>query len=106
MLFSLKDLSSKLSPSHGSEGLHTVKTNSFTLHHFESITGMMFIINTDPDIQGTYEKHSVSIDLIRCWINLKIQNPLFYFINCRYVPGSPAYLLTFICGLCGEESVI
>jgi hypothetical protein len=65
MLFSLKDLSSKLSPSQGSEGLHTVKTNSFTLHHFESITGMMFIINTDPDIQGTYEKHSVPIDLIR-----------------------------------------
>jgi hypothetical protein len=66
MLFSLKDLSSKLSPSQGSEGLHTVKTNSFTLHHFESITGMMFVINTDPDIQGTYEKYLVSIDLIRC----------------------------------------
>lgn len=66
MLFSLKDLSSKLSPSQGSEGLHTVKTNSFTLHHFESITGMMFVINTDPDIQGTSEKYLVSIDLIRC----------------------------------------
>ena len=52
MLFSLKDLSSKLSPSAGAEGLHTVKTNTFTLHHFESFTGMMFVLNTAPEVQG------------------------------------------------------
>ena len=52
MLFSLKDVASKLSPSQGSEGLHTVKTNTFTLHHFESLTGMMFVLNTAPDIPG------------------------------------------------------
>lgn len=52
MLFSLKDVSSKLSPSPGVDGLHTVKTNTFTLHHFESLTGMMFVLNTAPEIQG------------------------------------------------------
>lgn len=52
MLFSLKDLSSKLSPSQGSEGLHTMKTNTFTLHHFESLTGLMFVLNTDAETQG------------------------------------------------------
>jgi hypothetical protein len=52
MLFSLKDLSSKLSPTQSQEGLHTVKTNAFTLHHFESLTGMVFILNTDPGVAG------------------------------------------------------
>ena len=52
MLFSLKDLSSKLSPTAGAEGLHTVKMNTFTLHHFESFTGMMFVLNTAPEVQG------------------------------------------------------
>lgn len=54
MLFSLKDVSSKLSPTPGIDGLHTVKTNTFTLHHFESLTGMMFVLNTAPEIQGKY----------------------------------------------------
>ena len=54
MLFSLKDVSSKLSPTPGIDGLHTVKTNTFTLHHFESLTGMMFVLNTAPEIQGTF----------------------------------------------------
>jgi trafficking protein particle complex subunit 1 len=55
MLFSLKDVSSKLSPSPGVDGLHTVKTNTFTLHHFESLTGMMFVLNTAPEIQGNVQ---------------------------------------------------
>lgn len=66
MLFSLKDLASKLSPpSQGKENLHTVKTNSFTLHHFESLSGLVFIINTDPDTpsKGTYMLIIFSINL-------------------------------------------
>lgn len=52
MLFSLKDLVSKLSPSPFVEGLHTVKTNSFTLHHFQSVTGMVFVLNSDAETAG------------------------------------------------------
>ena len=52
MLFSLKDLASKLSPTPSVDGVHVVKTNSFTLHHFQSATGIMFIINTSPDVTG------------------------------------------------------
>lgn len=51
MLFSLKDLASKLSPTPG-ENLHCVKTNAFTLHHFESMTGLVFILNSDADTAG------------------------------------------------------
>jgi hypothetical protein len=53
MLFSLKDLTSKLSPdSQGLDHLHTVKTNSFTLHHYQSPSGLMFVLNTAADIPG------------------------------------------------------
>jgi trafficking protein particle complex subunit 1 len=70
MLYSLKELTSKISPSKGPEGLHTVKTNvschliafsansiffsqTYTLHHFESGTGMTFIMNSDPSTSGS-----------------------------------------------------
>jgi trafficking protein particle complex subunit 1 len=52
MLYSLKDLTSKMAPTLGPEGLHTVKTNSYTLHHFESVTGMTFVMNSDPSQTG------------------------------------------------------
>lgn len=51
MLFSLKDLASRLSPTAG-ESLHVVKTNTFTLHHFQSITGFMFVLNTKAEVPG------------------------------------------------------
>jgi len=57
MIYSLRDLASKLSPTQGAEGLHTVKTNSFKLHHFQSLTGLTFAINTDPDASGNNFLH-------------------------------------------------
>lgn len=53
MLFSLKDLASKLSPSQG-ENLHVVKTDNFTLHHYQSLSGFVFVINTRPEVPGEY----------------------------------------------------
>lgn len=53
MLFSLKDLASKLSPAQG-ESLHCIKTDTFTLHHFESLTGLMFVLNSDADTPGEF----------------------------------------------------
>ena len=55
MLFSLKDLTSKLSPdSQGLDHLHTVKTNGFTLHHYQSPSGLMFVLNSRPEIPGDF----------------------------------------------------
>jgi hypothetical protein len=51
MLFSLKDLASKMSPAQG-EMLHTIKTDTFTLHHFQSLSGLMLVLNTDADVPG------------------------------------------------------
>ena len=58
MLFSLKDLASKLSPlNNGSDttvndNLHLVRTKSFTIHHYESCSGILFILNTDSSTPG------------------------------------------------------
>jgi len=52
MLYSLKELTSKISPSDGDQGLHIMKTDSYALHHFESVTGMIFILNTDAGTPG------------------------------------------------------
>jgi hypothetical protein len=54
MVFSLKDLAAQMSGSSGGEGLHTFKTNSYTLHHFVSVTGVTFIMNTDLTIGGIF----------------------------------------------------
>lgn len=65
MLFSLKDLTSKLAPTTsngipGNDVIHVVKTNTFTLHHFESLSGMMFVLNTDPNAPGDHCHTSLS----------------------------------------------
>lgn len=52
MLFSLKDLTTKMSPGPSSEGLHVIKTDAFALHHFQSLSGMLIILNTDPNAEG------------------------------------------------------
>lgn len=53
MLFSLKDLATKLSPQQG-ESLHIVRTNAFTLHHYQSLSGFTFIMNTKPEVPGKF----------------------------------------------------
>jgi hypothetical protein len=51
MLFSLKELTSRLSPSQ-TDHLHVMKTSAFTLHHFQSLTGFVFVLNTKPEVPG------------------------------------------------------
>jgi hypothetical protein len=41
-----------MSPVPNIEGLHTLRTNAFTLHHFQSVTGLVFVANTDADAPG------------------------------------------------------
>ena len=90
MLFSLKDLSAKLSPNPGSEGLHIVKTNSYTLHHYESLTGMLFVLNTDPDVPDMYQ--SLQHVYNNIFIDCVVRNPLFKYnpdeaFNCPLFTG-------------------
>eukprot|EP00903_Cladosiphon_okamuranus_P020729 g19034.t1 len=47
MLFSLKELVTKMSTDPASTGLHALKTGSYTLHHLETGSGLRFVLNTD-----------------------------------------------------------
>eukprot|EP00428_Durinskia_dybowskii_P077209 CAMPEP_0170361260 /NCGR_PEP_ID=MMETSP0117_2-20130122/3714_1 /TAXON_ID=400756 /ORGANISM="Durinskia baltica, Strain CSIRO CS-38" /LENGTH=116 /DNA_ID=CAMNT_0010615619 /DNA_START=108 /DNA_END=458 /DNA_ORIENTATION=+ len=77
MLFSLKDLTSKLSPdSQGLDHLHTVKTNGFTLHHYQSPSGLMFVLNSRPEIPDlhTHLQYVYSQIYVEC----VARNPLYH----------------------------
>lgn len=75
MLYSLKDLATKLSPSPATEGLHTVKTNSYTLHHFQSASGLVFVLNSSPEVPDLYQllQHIYS----HIYIDCVVCNPLY-----------------------------
>lgn len=79
MLYSLKDLAAKLSPQTesgaGGEGLHTLKTNTFTLHHYQSLTGLVFILNTDNDVPDQY--HVLKHIYTNLFIEYVTRNPLY-----------------------------
>lgn len=51
MLFSLKDLVTKLSPAPG-DNLHVMRTSNYSLHHFQSLSGLVFVINAKPEVPG------------------------------------------------------
>ena len=50
MLFALKELTSQMAPV--ASEFKTMKTNSYILHHFQSPSGVMFIMNSDTDTSG------------------------------------------------------
>jgi len=75
MLFSLKDLTSKMSPGASKEGIHTIRMGNFTMHHFESLTGIVMVVNTDNSVGDLYFalKHVYTKFLVEC-VN---RNPLY-----------------------------
>ena len=52
MLFSLKALAAQMQHMTGVDGIHIVKTDTFSLHHFQSVSGIMFVLNTDVETPG------------------------------------------------------
>lgn len=57
MIYMLRDLTGKLSP-RGSDNLHVVRTNTFAIHHYQSETGLIFVLVTNsiqPDLSRKLE---------------------------------------------------
>ncbi|TFJ87434.1 hypothetical protein NSK_001765 [Nannochloropsis salina CCMP1776] len=78
MLYSIKGLvaalGSKNAPS-SSDGLNHLRTNAYTLHHFETLTGLRFVLNTDNsivDMRG-HLRHIYS----GIWVQHVVQNPQY-----------------------------
>lgn len=47
MLYSLKEVVTKMSKEPAAAGLHALKTDAYTLHHLETGSGLRFVLNTD-----------------------------------------------------------
>ncbi len=75
MLFSLKDLTHKISPRAESEDLRMVKTKTFCLHHYESATGLMFVLNTDSETTNQYLRLKYIYENL--YIDYVSRNPLY-----------------------------
>uniref|UniRef100_A0A7S2AMS8 Trafficking protein particle complex subunit n=1 Tax=Octactis speculum TaxID=3111310 RepID=A0A7S2AMS8_9STRA len=75
MLFSIKELVSRMSSRPGTEGLHCLKTNNFTLHHLETASGLRFVLNTDGDTGDL--RPSLRHIFSSIFVEYVIKNPLY-----------------------------
>lgn len=82
MLFSLKDLATKLSPNQDNDSLRTVKTNAFNLHHYESPSGLMFVLNTHSDLADL--SSNLQFVYAQIYVDCIARNPLY-----RYQSNEP-----------------
>jgi hypothetical protein len=83
LLFELKTLAGKLSPTDMKEGLQSFSTDKYTLHHFQTATGLRFVLTTPPsDLRAKREARAALIHIYTdLYVNLVVKNPL-------HVPGS------------------
>eukprot|EP01031_Cornospumella_fuschlensis_P009866 gene9866-12108_t len=89
-----------MSPSSG-EHLHCIKTNTFVLHHFESLSGLVFVLNTKLDVPDMYDnlrfiyanvftEYVAKNPLYRLKPDEPIKNPLFALKVEEYLLSLPA----------------
>ena len=78
MLFSIKSFVSKISPLDVKEGFQFYKTSKYTLHYYETPTGLKFVLNTDNsgmDVRGILHQLYKQVQII-----LKI-----YILFCKLI---------------------
>lgn len=63
----------------GGEGLNHLRTNAYTLHHYETASGLRFVINTDNSISDL--RASLRHIYAGIWVEYVIKNP-------QYRPGT------------------
>lgn len=99
LLFSLKQFAQKLSPEEHTKGLKSLSTPSYTLHHFESVTGYRFVLNTvkieSVDLQD--ELHGFLGKLYsEVFVPLVVMNPVHPLGSTIDVPAFQEKLLEYV----------
>ena len=74
---SIHAISAKISPVTDSSGLQELESDSFKLHCLETLTGLKFLVITDPNHQGTQEFMRKLYELYSDYV---MKNP-FYTID-------------------------
>ncbi|KAJ3034169.1 Trafficking protein particle complex subunit 1 [Rhizophlyctis rosea] len=74
VIFSLRNLLSKLSNKPGAEGFTSYRTNVYKLNYFETPTGLKFVMNTDPTMEGMRE--ALRLVYANIYIDYVVKNPL------------------------------
>ncbi|XP_014203879.1 trafficking protein particle complex subunit 1 [Copidosoma floridanum] len=101
MLFSIKSFVSKISPLDSKEGFLSYKTSKYTLHYFETSSGLKFVLNTDNVAQNVRELlqrlySQVYIEYVvknpLCQPNEPIQSELFKIKVDELMKKSPSFL--------------
>lgn len=101
MLFSLKSFVSKISPLDPKEGFLYYKTSKYTLHYFETPSGLKFVLNTDNASQNARELlqqlyREVYLEYVvknpLCKLNEPIQSELFKLKVDELFKKSPLFL--------------
>lgn len=77
MLFSIKSFVSKISPLDPKEGFLYYKTSKYTLHYFETPSGLKFVLNTDNASQNARELLQQLYREVRFYISMFIILPTF-----------------------------
>ncbi|KYM88883.1 Trafficking protein particle complex subunit 1, partial [Atta colombica] len=101
MLFSIKSFVSKISPLDPKEGFLYYKTSKYTLHYFETPSGLKFVLNTDNASQNARELlqqlyREVYLEYVvknpLCQLNEPIQSELFKMKVDELFKKSPLFL--------------
>ncbi|XP_011687620.1 PREDICTED: trafficking protein particle complex subunit 1 [Wasmannia auropunctata] len=101
MLFSIKSFVSKISPLDPKEGFLHYKTSKYTLHYFETPSGLKFVLNTDNASQNARELlqqlyREVYLEYVvknpLCQLNEPIQSELFKLKVDELFKKSPLFL--------------
>lgn len=75
MLAATNELMRQFSPRKPNEGLQTLKTNTFTLHYLQTLSGLRFILNTDNDAGDL--RPSLRHIYANLWVELIVKSPLY-----------------------------